>query len=93
MLPEPRRIITAFLVSLKCRICHVSGHLEEIMRRIGIVVFPDFQLISLAAVPVFELANAFRSAPIYDVRLISEIGGEVRSSGGVFCGLRSTGSG
>jgi transcriptional regulator GlxA family with amidase domain len=83
MLPEPRRIITAFLVSLKCRICHVSGHLEEIMHRIGIVVFPDFQLISLAAVPVFELANAFRSAPIYDVRLISEIGGEVRSSGGV----------
>jgi transcriptional regulator GlxA family with amidase domain len=53
------------------------------MRRIGIVVFPDFQLISLAGAPVFELANALREAPIYDVRLISEIGGEVRSSGGV----------
>jgi len=53
------------------------------MRRIGIVVFPGFQLISLAAVPVFELANALRETPIYDVRLISESGGGVRSSGGV----------
>ena len=53
------------------------------MRRIGIVVFPGFQLISLAAVPVFELANALRETPIYDVRLISEAGGAVRSSGGV----------
>jgi transcriptional regulator GlxA family with amidase domain len=56
---------------------------EEIMRRIGIVVFPDFQLISLAAVPVFELANALRGTPIYDVTLISETGGAVPSSGGI----------
>jgi transcriptional regulator GlxA family with amidase domain len=57
--------------------------MEEIMRRIGIVVFPGFQLISLAAVPVFELANTLLETPIYDVRLISEAGGAVRSSGGV----------
>jgi transcriptional regulator GlxA family with amidase domain len=53
------------------------------MRRIGIVVFPGFQLMSLAAVPVFELANALRESPVYDVRLISESGGAVQSSGGV----------
>jgi transcriptional regulator GlxA family with amidase domain len=53
------------------------------LRQLGIVVFPGFQLISLAAVPVFELANALRETPIYDVRLISEAGGAVRSSGGV----------
>ena len=53
------------------------------MRRIGIVVFPGFQLISLAAVPVFELANALRKTPVYDVRLISEAGGAMLSSGGV----------
>jgi transcriptional regulator GlxA family with amidase domain len=53
------------------------------MRQLGIVVFPGFQLISLAAVPVFELANALRETPFYDVRLISEAGGAVRSSGGV----------
>jgi transcriptional regulator GlxA family with amidase domain len=53
------------------------------MRELGIVVFPGFQLISLAAVPVFELANALRETPIYDVRLISEAGGAVCSSGGV----------
>jgi transcriptional regulator GlxA family with amidase domain len=53
------------------------------MRRIGIVVFPGFQLISLAAAPVFELANALQETAAYDVRLISETGGAVRSSGGV----------
>lgn len=53
------------------------------MRQLGIVVFPGFQLISLAALPVFELANALRDTPFYDVRLISEAGGAVRSSGGV----------
>jgi len=53
------------------------------MRQVGIVVFPGFQLISLAAVPVFELANALAKTPIYDVRLIYEAGGAVRSSGGV----------
>ena len=53
------------------------------MRRIGIVVFPGFQLMSLAAAPVFELANALQETADYDVRLISEAGGAVRSSGGV----------
>jgi transcriptional regulator GlxA family with amidase domain len=53
------------------------------MRRIAIVVFPGFQLISLAAVPVFELANALGERPVYNVRLLSEAGGAVRSSGGV----------
>jgi transcriptional regulator GlxA family with amidase domain len=53
------------------------------MHRIGIVVFPGFQLISLAAVPVFELANALRESAVYDVRLLSEAGGAVQSSGGV----------
>ena len=46
-------------------------------------MYPGFQLISLAAVPVFELANALQETPIYDLRLISEPGGAVRSSGGV----------
>lgn len=53
------------------------------MRRSGIAVFPGFQLISLAAVPVFELANALRKTPVYDLRLISEAGGAMLSSGGV----------
>jgi transcriptional regulator GlxA family with amidase domain len=53
------------------------------MHRIGIVVFPGFQLISLAAAPVFELANASRETAIYDVRLISEAGGAIYSSVGV----------
>jgi transcriptional regulator GlxA family with amidase domain len=53
------------------------------MRGIGIVVFPGFQLISLAAAPVFELANALQAMPAYEVRLLSETGGAVQSSGGV----------
>jgi transcriptional regulator GlxA family with amidase domain len=53
------------------------------MRRIGIVVFPGFQLMSLAAVPVFELANVLGKSAVYDVQLLSEAGGAVQSSGGV----------
>jgi transcriptional regulator GlxA family with amidase domain len=57
--------------------------MEGEMRRVGIVVFPGFQLISLAAASVFELANSLQQSAVYDVRLISEGGGSVRSSSGI----------
>ncbi len=53
------------------------------VRRIGIVVFPDFQLFGLTAATVFELANTVHGADTYEVRILSEHGGPVRSSGGV----------
>jgi transcriptional regulator GlxA family with amidase domain len=53
------------------------------MRRIGFVLSPGFQVMSFAALSVFEFANKEMGEPIYDVRLLSEIGGLMRSSIGV----------
>jgi transcriptional regulator GlxA family with amidase domain len=53
------------------------------MQRIGFVVFPGFQLFGFAAVSVFELANDTAGKPLYEVRLLSEHGGPVKSSLGM----------
>ena len=52
------------------------------MQRIGFVVFPDFQLMGFAAASVFEFANLTVGEPLYDVHLLSETGGAVRTSVG-----------
>ncbi|MBA8902292.1 MULTISPECIES: GlxA family transcriptional regulator [unclassified Phyllobacterium] len=53
------------------------------MQRIGFVVFPDFQMMSLAAASVFEFANIEAEETIYDVHLLSETGGPIRNSIGL----------
>jgi transcriptional regulator GlxA family with amidase domain len=53
------------------------------MKRLGLLVFPGFQILDLAAASVFEVANLFASRPIYDVGLYSENGGRVASSSGI----------
>jgi transcriptional regulator GlxA family with amidase domain len=53
------------------------------MQRIGFIVLPGFQVMSFAAVSVFEFANKEMGEPVYDVRLLSETGGSIRSSIGV----------
>ena len=53
------------------------------MQRIGFLVLPGFQVMSLAALSVFEFANKEMDEPVYDVRLLSETGGSVRSSIGI----------
>lgn len=52
-------------------------------RSIAFVVFDGFQLVDMAAVSVFELANDCPGGPHYDLVLLSEHGGAVRSSSGV----------
>jgi transcriptional regulator GlxA family with amidase domain len=54
------------------------------MQQIGFVVFPNFQVMSFAAISVFEMANVVLDSPAYAVTLLSEMGGLVRSSAG-FC--------
>ncbi|HWU34873.1 MAG TPA: GlxA family transcriptional regulator [Methylovorus sp.] len=51
--------------------------------RIGFVVFPGFQILDLAAMTVFEMANVVSHQPVYELHLISEHGGAVASSAGV----------
>src|SRR4051812_23151416 len=50
------------------------------MLSVGFVVAPEFQVMSLAALSVFEFANALEGGPHYDVQALSEHGGSVRSS-------------
>ena len=53
------------------------------MRRIGFVVMPGFQVMSFAALTAFEIANLVLDTPFYDLRMLSEGGGPVRSSFGM----------
>src|SRR5712671_5531388 len=53
------------------------------MQRIGFIVLPGFQVLSVTALSVFELANWEIGEPVYDVHLLSETGGSIRSSIGI----------
>lgn len=53
------------------------------MQRIGFVVYPGFQAMSLAATSAFEFANLTVGQPRYDVCLLSENGGRIPSSFGM----------
>ena len=52
------------------------------MHRIGYVVFPRFQLMGFAAVTAFEIANLALCEQAYEIELLSEFGGEIKSSAG-----------
>src|SRR6202171_4102612 len=53
------------------------------MQRVGFIVLPGFQMLSVTALSVFELANGHTGEPVYDVHLLSETGGSIRSSIGI----------
>ena len=53
------------------------------MQRIGFVVSPGFQVLSFATSSAFEFANREMGELVYDVRLLSETGGPVRTSMGI----------
>src|SRR5260221_2120404 len=57
--------------------------MEIEMLRIGFVIFPGFGFMSFSAMSVFETANTEFGDQSYDVRLLSETGGSVRSSIGI----------
>jgi transcriptional regulator GlxA family with amidase domain len=47
------------------------------MQRIGLVLAPNFRVVSLAALAVFEIANASLGAPAYELVAVSETGAPV----------------
>jgi transcriptional regulator GlxA family with amidase domain len=53
------------------------------MRRVGFVVFAGYQVMAFAALSVFEVANQQAGKPVYDVRILSEAGGSIRTSVGM----------
>jgi transcriptional regulator GlxA family with amidase domain len=52
------------------------------MMRIGLVVFPGFQILDMAAVSVFEMANHATPDAAYEIHVVSEGGGAVKCSMG-----------
>src|SRR5258706_272976 len=54
------------------------------MHRVGFVAFANFGAMGLAALSTFEHANLVKGEPVYEVTLLSQGGGSVRSSVG-FC--------
>jgi len=50
------------------------------MLKIGFVVNPGFQIMSLSAMSVFEFANIAAGEPVYEVVLLSEHGGPIVNS-------------
>jgi transcriptional regulator GlxA family with amidase domain len=53
------------------------------MKRIGLVVFPGFHILDIAAVSAFELANIDVREAAYDIHVVSEGGGAVKCSMGM----------
>jgi transcriptional regulator GlxA family with amidase domain len=53
------------------------------MQRIGFVVSAGFQMMGLAAQAVFEYSNRVAGKAVYEIRVLSEKGGPVRSSLGI----------
>ena len=52
------------------------------MKRIGVVVFPGFQSVDMAAASFFEMANFKVPAHACEIHVVSEAGGAVKSSMG-----------
>lgn len=50
------------------------------MSTIAFLVFDGFQVMGMATLSVFELANIVMGRQVYDVRILSETGGTVRNS-------------
>ena len=50
------------------------------MRRIGFIAFPNFQVLSLSTLSVIECANMLAQEPLYDLHVLSETGGPIRTS-------------
>jgi transcriptional regulator GlxA family with amidase domain len=56
---------------------------ETVMRRVGLIVVPDLQMMNFGALSISELANARSSEAYYDLVVVSKHGGSVRSSFGM----------
>ena len=50
------------------------------MQRIGFIVFPGFEVLSLSTATVFEVSNIVAKEELYQLHVISETGGAVRTS-------------
>jgi transcriptional regulator GlxA family with amidase domain len=61
------------------------------MHRVGFVLFPGAQILSTAPITVFEMANMTSGKPFYDLQILSENGGPIRTSSGITIGTEAFG--
>jgi transcriptional regulator GlxA family with amidase domain len=61
------------------------------MQRIGFIVFPKFEVLSLDTATVFEVANIVSGRALYELHVISETGGAVPTSIGMTVGTEAFG--
>ena len=61
------------------------------MRKVGLFVFPGFQVMSLATLSAFEVANKRSSETLYDLQVLSEKGGLLRNTIGVDVSTKAIG--
>jgi transcriptional regulator GlxA family with amidase domain len=59
------------------------------VHRVGLVLFPGVQVLSLAPISVFEMANLAVGEPFYELRVLSEAGGPVHTSVGISVGTEA----
>jgi transcriptional regulator GlxA family with amidase domain len=53
------------------------------VQRIGFIAYPDFQVLSLCTVSAFECANILSAKLLYELHMLSETGGPIRTSSGL----------
>jgi transcriptional regulator GlxA family with amidase domain len=56
--------------------------IEELMHKIGLVIYLGYPLVGFAVTSPFEIANQQAPEPVYDIRLLLKAGGPVRASVG-----------
>jgi transcriptional regulator GlxA family with amidase domain len=61
------------------------------MHKIGLVVYPEINVMNLAMIAVFELANTVAEKAVYDIHSLSESGGLVPTSLGMTIGTEAFG--
>ncbi len=61
------------------------------MRKIGLFVFPGFQVMSLGTLSAFEVANKRSGKILYDLQVLSEKGGLLRNSIGIDVSTKAIG--
>src|ERR1700761_6285807 len=54
------------------------------MRDIAFLVYPGYSVMALSVATVFEVANSMVADPPYDFHFVSETGGRIRTSAGMW---------
>lgn len=61
------------------------------MHKVGLVIYPGINVMNLAMLAVFELANEIGGKPVYEIHSVSESGGPVPTSLGATVGTEAFG--